>query len=90
MVTVVLWLRAVRLLILVYAVDVLQAVVNTIGMIAYPGESVYKMYFHVLNPVFSLICIVFPRTLSLMYISFGRSSNTLVCFFFALPETHYH
>lgn len=43
MVAVVLWFRAVCLLILVYAIDVLQAVVNTIGMIAYPGESVYKM-----------------------------------------------
>ena len=44
MVVVVLWLRAVCLLILVYAIDVLQAVVNPVGMIAYPGESVYKMH----------------------------------------------
>ena len=43
MVAVVFWFRAICLLILVYTIDVLQAVVNIIGMIAHPGESVYKM-----------------------------------------------
>lgn len=44
-----------------------------------------------LNPVFSLIYIVFPRALSFSYVCFiCRSSNMLVCVFFALPETHYH
>ena len=44
MVAVILWLRAVCLLILVYAIDVLQAIVNPVGMIAYPEESVCKMH----------------------------------------------